>query len=243
MQRIMSQRASQDRRVALAGLVALAIATLTIAGCGEDGDEQAATTAPDGQAATTAPEEREPPSEAGSSGDSGGGSQSQGGSGGRSQSQGGSGGDATSPPVERIGRPPTTKGGDNSIQRFGDEAGAEETDAIVAALSGFLAAQADGDWARACTLASSALTEGLAQLQEGGEDPPSCEDLLAATSGQVPRAERQRQARVRLGSVRVEGDRAFAIYKGTRKAWLAMPLTREDGRWKVGSLAATPLPV
>jgi len=44
-----------------------------------------------------------------------------------------------------------------------------------------------------------------------------------------------------LGSLRIEGDRAFVIYSGPGKTILAMPMANEEGAWKVASLAGTPL--
>jgi hypothetical protein len=44
-----------------------------------------------------------------------------------------------------------------------------------------------------------------------------------------------------VGSVRVEGDRAFVIYRGVGRTVFAISMMDEGGDWKVGALAGTPI--
>ena len=52
---------------------------------------------------------------------------------------------------------------------------------------------------------------------------------------------KQEAEKANVGSLRVEGDRSFVIYKGVKGTVLAMPMANESGDWKVASLAGTPL--
>jgi hypothetical protein len=133
------------------------------------------------------------------------------------------------------------KGGDNSVQEFGEEAGASERDKAAAALHNFLDARAQGAWAAACDYLASSISSSLQQLAGQGK-APSCPVLLESLTNPGAKellVEEAEQADV--GSLRFEGDRAFIIYRGTENTIYAMSMVEEDGEWKVASLAGTPL--
>jgi hypothetical protein len=49
-------------------------------------------------------------------------------------------------------------------------------------------------------------------------------------------------AKADVGSLRIEGDRAFIVYRGAPKGtFYAISMSKEGGSWKVASLAGTPL--
>jgi hypothetical protein len=64
---------------------------------------------------------------------------------------------------------------------------------------------------------------------------------MAAFAEGVPPSALAAEAQVEVLSLRVEGDRAFLVYKGPGDAVAAIPMAKEDGAWKVGAMAATPL--
>ncbi|HET6998152.1 MAG TPA: hypothetical protein VFI03_06130 [Solirubrobacterales bacterium] len=137
-----------------------------------------------------------------------------------------------------------TPGGDNSIQNFGEEAGGEEVEAASATLRGFMEARAASDWGAACThLAAAAIKplEDLAskspQLKDKG-----CAAILAALVQGAPASTRANSLTDGIASLRVEGDRGFALYHGPKGINYFMTMTEEDGEWKVGSLAPTEFP-
>jgi hypothetical protein len=136
------------------------------------------------------------------------------------------------------------KGGDNSIQEFGEEAGGGDFAAAAAALHGFLDARAEGNWAAACQRMAKSVVESFRQLasRAPGTEDKSCaailEELINPAAKGAMRAE---AARADVGSLRVEGDRSFVIYRGAGGTVLAMPMAEEGGAWKVASLAGTPL--
>ena len=135
-------------------------------------------------------------------------------------------------------------GGDNSVQEFGEEAGAEELGAASAALHNFLDARAEGNWAATCQYISSTVIESFeklaAQVKQIGD--MSCGEILEKLiNPAAAQSLKEEAAKADVRSLRIEGARAFVIYTGIDGAVLAMPMANEDGSWKVASLAGTPL--
>lgn len=136
------------------------------------------------------------------------------------------------------------KGGDNSVQEFGEEAGGEEFEAAAAALHNFLDARAEGNWAAACRYMSKAVVESFEELaaQSKQLDGASCGAIVEGLTNPAAKASMKEEAeQADVGSLRIEGERAFLIYTGVDGTVMAMPMANEDGEWKVGSLAGTPL--
>lgn len=135
------------------------------------------------------------------------------------------------------------RGGDNSIQDFGSEAGGSEFERAAAALHGYLDARAQGAWAAACSYLSSDTRRMLAKFASQSKrlKGRGCAATLAAFSAGAKGALRAEANRADAGSLRVEGERGFVIYRGVEKTVFAIPMAREDGGWKVAALAPTPL--
>ena len=153
-------------------------------------------------------------------------------------------GGPTSEPIEKIAVPNVPKGGDNSLVTFGDEADDAETAEVVAGLMGYLDARANGAWEQACSFLAVGLTDQIAQLQaqqEGGEEL-DCPEILKGLSASVSKDLLKSAAKVQVGSVRVNGERAFVIYKGDHNHWYVASMNEEDGVWKSGTLAPSELP-
>jgi hypothetical protein len=137
------------------------------------------------------------------------------------------------------------KGGDNSVQEFGEEAGASDFEAAATALHNFLDARAEGNWAAACQYMSKSTIESLEQLasqsKQGGDT--SCGAVFASITNSAARSAMKAEAeKADVGSLRTEGGQAFLIYTGAEKGTiLAMPMADEAGAWKLASLAGTPL--
>jgi hypothetical protein len=136
------------------------------------------------------------------------------------------------------------KGGDNSVQEFGEEAEPKEFDAAAVALHDFLDARAEGNWAAACGYMSKGITEGFEKLaaQAKQVEATSCAEILEKLTNPAAKSEMKAEAeQANVGSLRTEGDRSFVIYTGIKGTVLAMPMANEGGEWKVASLAGTPL--
>lgn len=136
------------------------------------------------------------------------------------------------------------KGGDNSVQEFGEEASEGEFEAAAVALHNFLDARADGHWAAACEYLAGDVTESLEKLAEQAKqlEEAGCPALLGKLTNPAAKQALRKEARqANVGSLRVEGDRSFVIYRGLEGTILAIPMKEEDGEWKVAGLAGTPL--
>lgn len=137
-----------------------------------------------------------------------------------------------------------TKGGDNSVQEFGEEAGSDEFDDAAVVLHNFLDARAEGNWAAACQYMSKAIIESFEKLAQQAKqlDDTSCSGILEKLiNPAAAQSIREEAAKANVRSLRIENDGAFIIYTGVDSTILAMPMTDEDGDWKVASLAGTPL--
>jgi hypothetical protein len=139
-----------------------------------------------------------------------------------------------------------SKGGDNSIQKFGSEVRGAELDETAAVLHAFLDARAARDWAAACERLSAVVAEQLvAQLGaaqgNGGDSEPDCATVLAKLVDAVPNAGLREAAVADIGAFRAEGDHGFLLFHGADGGAYFMPMAREDGRWKVAAVAASPL--
>jgi hypothetical protein len=136
------------------------------------------------------------------------------------------------------------KGGDNSVQEFGAEASASELDRAATALHDFLDARAEGNWAAACSFLAKSTVESFKGLASGAKRAAgaSCAEVLEKLTNPAARqALKAEAAKANVGSLRIEGERAFVIYTGTGGTVLAMPMAHEGGAWKVASLASVPL--
>jgi hypothetical protein len=136
------------------------------------------------------------------------------------------------------------KGGDNSVQEFGEEADTSELDAAAVALHNFLDARAEGNWAAACEYMSQGVVASFEKLAAQAKqiEDTSCGGILEKLANPAAKASLKAEAeKANVGSLRIEDERAFVIYSGTDGTILAMPMANEDGAWKVAGLAATPL--
>jgi hypothetical protein len=136
-----------------------------------------------------------------------------------------------------------TEGGDNSIQDFGEESDETELREAATVLHSFLVARANEDWPAACANLSKDVIKQLRVLasrsrQLAGED---CAGVLQALTPPLPAKVLRESTVVDAGSLRLEGERAFLIYRGAEGTVYATLMAHEDRGWKVGSLAGTPL--
>jgi hypothetical protein len=137
-----------------------------------------------------------------------------------------------------------TKGGDNSVQEFGEEAAESELQEAAEAVHGFYVKRAEGDWKGACAYLSKAMLEQLEQLAASSTElsDKRCPSFLEAFTSPLSAAEWRQVTTVDAGSLRDEGEQAFLIYYGAPgKTVYAMPLKQEEGAWKVGALSGDAL--
>jgi hypothetical protein len=136
------------------------------------------------------------------------------------------------------------KGGDNSVQEFGEEAATTELEAAATVLHNFLDARAEGNWAAACEYLSQGAARSFEQVASRleGIDDSSCGGILEGLTNPNARAALKAEAKAAdVGSLRVEGGRAFVIYTGIDGTVMVMPMENEGGAWKVATIASTPI--
>ncbi len=134
--------------------------------------------------------------------------------------------------------------GDNSIPNYGTEVPASERGDATAALSGYLAARARGDWSTACSYLGGATRRQLQVLAGGSKGKhKGCVGTYAMLSARVPAAERANPLTGGLASLRVKGEKAFALFYGPHSQKYVMPMAIEGGAWKVTQLAPIAYPL
>jgi hypothetical protein len=228
-------------------MLAAAACALALAACGGGGGSSTAETSSSGGAEGTtaqAPGESASGGGAGEQGSNGAGTGS--GSGGAS-SGGGSGGSesATGPGPKKGERSYAfrTPGGDNSIQEYGDEGGNSDRSEAESSINALYAAISSGNWAAICEKYLS--KKNIEQIELIAEKSPqvkgqSCAEVLGGLN-QVSGGESPDKPKGGIASLRIEGDTAFAIYRGMDGKGYALPLIREGGQWKLTALGPTPL--
>ena len=140
---------------------------------------------------------------------------------------------------------PTTKGGDNSIQRYGLESGSEERIEAATTLQTYLSAQAEGRWEEACGYLAASIREHLEALAKRIRGAPrriaGCAGMMEALAAKVPKTTLQSAARIQVLSLRLGSEVAFLIYTDEDGTPNSIPMSREGGAWKVAGLTGTPL--
>lgn len=128
-----------------------------------------------------------------------------------------------------------------TVVEFGTEASQEDFEAVAAAVHGYLDAKEARDWELSCEYMSAEAIESIAQFApepDTADCPQLLEDFSSGTSPEILR----RLAVADVGSVRIQGDQAHALYKGAKGFGFFMPMVLEDGLWKVRALAPSVLP-
>lgn len=134
------------------------------------------------------------------------------------------------------------KGGDNSVQEYGEEKGETELREAAEATHNFFVARAEGRWADACSYLSKTEIEQLEKLAtKAGKK--GCAPFLSGFTSSLPASVWRQVTTVDAGSLRQEGEQAFLIYYGApEKTVYVMPMKFEGGEWKVSGLSGSALP-
>lgn len=136
-----------------------------------------------------------------------------------------------------------TRGGDNSIQDFGEEAGESELREAAEVVHGFYVSRAAEEWGRACSYLAKSNVKQLEQLvsQAPKSRQVDCASALEAFTQPLPLAIEREITVVDAGSLRHEGEQGFLIYFGADRVKYSMPLRNEGGTWKVAALSGASL--
>ncbi|HEU4735590.1 MAG TPA: hypothetical protein VFS48_01005 [Solirubrobacterales bacterium] len=243
----------------LAALIAAVLATALLAACGGSDSDSTSDSSPSeatsaATTATTTPQDGGDPPEGSSD-------QSQSQSGGKDRDGssssdpadkqsgddgGGSGSQDVATPLAVSGGGSAqfrVKGGDNSVQEYGEESDESELQEAAEVVHSFYVARAREEWSKAC----SYLAKGnIEQLEELGSQSPEfkgagCAAVLEAFTRPLPAAIQREITTVDAGSLRRDGEQGFLIYYGADHDTYAMPLRDEGEGWKVAALSGTTL--
>lgn len=132
-----------------------------------------------------------------------------------------------------------TPGGDNSVQTFGEEASAADRKAASVALFAYMQARAEADWATAC---ANLTRYSVRLLSSAKPSVKVCAKTYATLIEGIPAAARANTMVDGIASLRVEGNRAFALYHGTKGADYFSPMRKEGDEWKVEGLEPNEFP-
>ncbi|HVY78622.1 MAG TPA: hypothetical protein VG898_08970 [Solirubrobacterales bacterium] len=232
---------TRDGKRPLTAIIAALIVAASLSACGgSDSDSSGSTAA---STATTA--------QGGGQSNDGAGAKQKGQ--GKQAGQGHSQNDSSGSPPENVATPLKvsgggseqfrTKGGDNSIQEYGDESDESELQEVAEIVHGFFVARAEEKWETACSYLAKSNVEQLKQLasQSPQFKNASCGQVLKAFTRPLPASIQREVTTVDAGSFRHEGEQGFLIYRGAEDTVYAMPLHNEDGDWKVAALSGSAL--
>jgi hypothetical protein len=248
---------TRDGTRPIAALIAAVLAVVLLGACGSsdsspsDSTSTSASSSGSATTDTTGPGDRQDASSRKSNSEKNGTGQDQ--NGGQSQPQQGKEGSASGKSVKEVETPLKvsgggsaqfrTKGGDNSIQEFGDESGESELREAAEAVHGFYVSRAAEEWDKACSYLSKSNIEQLEQLanQSAQSKGADCAAILEAFTRPLPASVEREITTVDAGSLRREDEQGFLIYYGAEHVKYAMPLREEGGNWKVTALSGTTL--
>lgn len=130
------------------------------------------------------------------------------------------------------------------VATFGKESDeTERAEASAVLVESFEARQAANFAAQCATLGKRGM-EAVFGLGKGNEDPSKCAAGLEKIAKPLSQSKGVRKNTLsgEIAALRVKGDQAFALYHGNDGSDYAVPMEKEDGVWKVGSLITIGLP-
>lgn len=140
------------------------------------------------------------------------------------------------PSAEFVGKGPNGK-----LAKSGEEAEAADREAASRVVEESLEARASRDWASQCSTLVAAL---IKQIEESNSlsAATGCAKALAAVAAPATPSALANTMTGPIDALRVSGTQGFAFWHGTGGKDYVIPLFKEGGEWKVGSLVAQEAP-
>jgi flagellum-specific peptidoglycan hydrolase FlgJ len=131
----------------------------------------------------------------------------------------------------------------NPIALFGEEGDDAEREAASAVLEENLEARASGDWEGQCSSLAASVVKTVEE-EAGLKGGNACAKALKASAEPVSRTKEARANTMTepVAVLRVEGNKAYALFHGAKGVDYAMPMENAGGTWKVASLVTEELP-
>jgi hypothetical protein len=129
------------------------------------------------------------------------------------------------------------KGHVNVLPKFGKEAPEEEREEVSSIVSENLKARAAGDFATQCKTLGA---KGMAEVP-GAKNQQSCAKALKKLAEPLSESKGIRKNTLdgSISALRVKGNKGWALYHGNDGKDYAVPMEKEAGSWKVGSIVTT----
>jgi len=132
---------------------------------------------------------------------------------------------------------------DYSTLKYGEEASRPDLEQAARTMHGYLVAHVTYDWAASCSYLNESQVEEVdilsAHFKEVAGKP--CPVGIAYLLGKVPAKETFETSEVEAGAFRIEGDHGYLFYRSMGGDPYMMPMSREDGDWKLYSLFTVPV--
>ena len=133
------------------------------------------------------------------------------------------------------------------VTEYGQEASPADKQAITALVNRYYAAAAADDGATACSLIYSPLSESVAEDYGQAPAPASlagttCQVVMSKLFRQVPGQPSAVLATTEVTGVRVKGRKGYALLRSKTMPEGDIPVERELGTWKIGTLIGSALP-
>lgn len=129
------------------------------------------------------------------------------------------------------------KKGKNTIPKFGEESSTQEREAANAVVVESLEAREAADFKTQCE------TLNMAAIKEvpGAKTRAGCSAALKKLAEPLAKTKEIRKDTLSgsIAALRVKGEKGYALYHGNDGKNYAVPLEKEGGAWKVGSLVTT----
>ncbi len=133
---------------------------------------------------------------------------------------------------------PQRVGGEQSIERLGEEASGSEREAVLSTFSSYLGALGERDYQSACPQLAKVVRESLAQI---ANQRASCAEVLPAILAPSATPLARAQAEGQVTKVRIEEKQGFVVFKAPGAKLYQLTMVREGGEWKAGSATAAVL--
>lgn len=131
--------------------------------------------------------------------------------------------------------------GESGIPAYGHEAGDAQSRAAESSLAGFLKARAGENWAAVCSDLSHAFREHFEEFVRRAKlGPQGCAPALGMLSKSATATSPAGPPPHHLTSLRIRGEKAFALWVGADGQGYAMPMVREGNAWRFTQLAPIP---
>jgi hypothetical protein len=125
---------------------------------------------------------------------------------------------------------------ESELAAYGKEATAAERKAASDALQKNLFAREAKQWAAQCATLTAAVVKVIEKESEFLHPFHPCPEGLKAQAGSAPAVLFKDTLSGEIDALRLQGGEAMAIYHGNDGKDWAMPMKKEGGEWKVGSL-------